>query len=111
MAKRGWLITGLVVVAAVGAGVATRDQWYQWWPQRASAQAPVGQQQRAVPVDVARAEKKQVAVRLEALGTVQPMASVAIKSRLETEIIGVHFTDGAAVKTGDLLFTLDGRAI
>jgi RND family efflux transporter MFP subunit len=45
------------------------------------------------------------------LGTVTPIASVAIKSRLETEIVGVHFDDGANVKQGDLLFTLDGRAI
>ena len=29
---------------------------------------------------------------------------------LETEIIGVHFSDGAMVKEGDLLFTLDSRA-
>jgi RND family efflux transporter MFP subunit len=48
---------------------------------------------------------------VEALGTVTPIASVAIKSRLETTIIGVHFEDGARVKEGDLLFTLDGRQI
>ena len=52
-----------------------------------------------------------VPVTLEALGTVTPIASVAIKSRLETEIVGVHFEDGAAVKKGDLLFTLDSRAL
>jgi len=42
---------------------------------------------------------------------VTPMATVAIKSRLETEIVGVHFTDGARVKQGDLLFTLDSRTL
>ena len=30
-----------------------------------------------------------------------PMASVAIKSRVDTEIVGVHFADGARVKQGD----------
>ena len=50
-------------------------------------------------------------VRLEALGTVTPIASVAIKARLESVITEVHFQDGAAVKEGDLLFTLDGRQI
>jgi RND family efflux transporter MFP subunit len=39
------------------------------------------------------------------------MASVAVKTRLDNEIVGVHFADGAKVKQGDLLFTLDTRAI
>jgi RND family efflux transporter MFP subunit len=39
------------------------------------------------------------------------MASVAIKSRLDNEIIGVKFADGARVKTGDVLLQLDSRAI
>jgi RND family efflux transporter MFP subunit len=39
------------------------------------------------------------------------MASVALKARLETAITGVHFADGAQVKEGDLLFSLDCRQI
>jgi RND family efflux transporter MFP subunit len=39
------------------------------------------------------------------------MASVAVKARLDDEIVGVHFADGTKVKQGDLLFTLDTRAI
>ena len=50
-------------------------------------------------------------VRLEALGTVTTIASVAIKPRVDTEIVGVHFADGARVKQGDILFTLDSRQI
>src|SRR5262249_53783320 len=34
-----------------------------------------------------------------------------IKPRIDTEIVGVHFRDGAMVQQGDLLFTLDSRAI
>ena len=54
---------------------------------------------------------KTVPVRIESLGNVTPIASVAIKARVDTSITAVHFRDGAAVKKGDLLFTLDGRAI
>jgi multidrug efflux system membrane fusion protein len=50
-------------------------------------------------------------VRIESLGNVTPIASVAVKPRVDTTITGVHFRDGAEVKKGDLLFTLDGRAI
>ena len=66
---------------------------------------------RVVPVEVATAERKAVPVRIESLGSVTPIASVAIKARVDTTITAVHFRDGAAVKKGDLLFTLDGRAI
>jgi len=50
-------------------------------------------------------------VRVESLGSVTPIASVAIKARVDTTIMAVHFRDGAEVKKGDPLFTLDGRAI
>lgn len=75
------------------------------------AEAPRANAQRAVPVEVATATKKTVPVRIEALGTVTPIASVAIKSRVDTEIVGVHFPDGAMVRQGEVLFTLDSRAI
>jgi RND family efflux transporter MFP subunit len=66
---------------------------------------------RGVPIETAQAMKKQVPIRLESLGTVTPVASVAVKTRVETEITDVHFEDGAFVKQGDLLFTLDSRAM
>jgi multidrug efflux pump subunit AcrA (membrane-fusion protein) len=66
---------------------------------------------RTVPVEVTLAQKIQVPVRIDALGTVTPIASVAVKTRVDSEIIGVHFRDGAIVRQGDLLFTLDSRAI
>ncbi len=109
MKKRTWLVGVAVVLALAGGAVVTRDVWN---PQGAVAQAPrPNPQARGVPVVTAVAEKKKVPLQVELLGTVTPIASVAIKSRLETEIVGVHFNDGAMVKQGDLLFTLDGRAI
>jgi RND family efflux transporter MFP subunit len=42
---------------------------------------------------------------------VTPMASVAVKTRIDTEVVEVHFADGAYVQKGDLLFTLDSRAL
>lgn len=110
MSKRAWLIAGAAIVGLAGVSVATRE----WWtPPGAVAEAPAQprNESRVVPVETAKAVRMPVPVTLEALGTVTPIASVAIKSRLETEIVGVHFEDGAAVKKGDLLFTLDSRAL
>ncbi|MFZ1095955.1 MAG: efflux RND transporter periplasmic adaptor subunit, partial [Xanthobacteraceae bacterium] len=55
--------------------------------------------------------KKAVPVRLEVLGSVTPIASVAVKPRVDTEITEVHFRDGAMVRKGELLFGLDSRAL
>ena len=107
MKRRTWFLAGLAVLAAVGAVAATRGSL---WSGGAVAQAP-RQSAPRVPVEVAQAVKRQVPVRVEALGSVTPIASVAIKARVDTEITGVHFRDGAMVNQGDLLFTLDARAI
>ena len=106
MKKRAWLV-GLAALAIVGAVLIWRAPWTQ---ERAAAQAPGGGQ-RTVPVEVAPAAMRSVPMRAEALGNVTTMASVAIKPRVDTEIVGVHFTDGARVKQGDVLFTLDSRQI
>jgi multidrug efflux system membrane fusion protein len=105
MLKRKWLI-GVAAVALIGIVVVVRSLASG---DGAAARSQV--KERVVPVDVATAERKQVPVRLNALGTVTPIASVAIKARVDTNIVGVHFRDGQEVKRGDLLFTLDGRAI
>jgi RND family efflux transporter MFP subunit len=106
--KKRTAIVGLVAgLALAGAGVFF---WNGTASQRASAQGPRGGE-RLVPVSVAKATKQQVPVRLEALGTVTTIASVAIKTRVDSEITAVKFEDGARVKQGDVLFVLDSRAI
>ena len=108
MNKRRTVVWSAVVVLAIaGAAVATRNVWS---PQGAVAQAPA-QAPRVVAVEVATATKKSVPIQIEALGTVTPMASVAIKSRIDSEITEVLFADGARVKQGDVLLKLDSRAI
>lgn len=106
MTKRKWFFAGAAAVA-IGAAVLLMRGWHT--PNNASAQN--ARATRVIPVETAMAEKKNVPVRLRALGNVTTIASVAIKSRLETTITGVHFQDGASVKQGDLLFTLDSRQL
>jgi multidrug efflux system membrane fusion protein len=49
-------------------------------------------------------------IEVSAIGTVQPIAAVMVKSRIDGEITQVHFEEGQEVKEGDLLFSLDDRA-
>ena len=106
MKKRNWiLLAGALGIVAVAA-FATRSSWMGG---NASAQGP--QRPRTIAVELAKAERKPVPVDVDAIGTVTPISSVALKSRLETTIVAVHFEDGAKVNEGDLLFTLDARQI
>ncbi len=50
-----------------------------------------------------------VPVLVSAIGTVQSIATVIVKSRVDGQIAEVHFEEGQEVKEGDLLFTLDNR--
>jgi RND family efflux transporter MFP subunit len=93
---------GIVALAAF----VTRSSWTGGG---ASAQAP--QRARVISVELAKAERKPVPVDVDSIGTVTPISSVALKSRVETTIVSVHFEDGAKVNEGDLLFTLDARQI
>src|SRR5947207_1243226 len=108
--KKRILVAGAVVVL-VAAGCAVAATRSGLWPGGAVAQAPRQNAPRAVPVEIVTATKQVVPVRIEALGTVTPIASVAVKPRVDSEITGVHFRDGAMVNQGDLLFTLDSRTI
>ncbi len=108
MKKRTLVLGGVAALAAIGIVAAIRGGL---WSGGAVAQSQREAAPRAAPVEVATAVKKTVPVRVEALGSVTPIASVAIKPRIDSEIVGVHFRDGAMVRRGDLLFTLDGRAI
>jgi multidrug efflux system membrane fusion protein len=115
MKKRN-LVLGVAAALALAAVVAAKSDllpasWNPWSPQDATAQAPRAPAERTVPVDVAVAVKKRVPVRVDLLGTVTPIASVAVKTRVDTEILAVHFQDGAIVRQGDILFTLDARAV
>ena len=108
MRKRTLVLGAVVALVVAGAVAASRGSL---WSQGAVADAPRQSAPSAVPVEVATAAKKTVPVRVEVLGSVTPIASVAVKPRIDTDIVGVHFRDGAMVRKGDLLFTLDSRAI
>ena len=122
---RGKAFFGLLVVVAAAGGAAAsgvfghNEEITKWFPplkwfsgDKAVAQSqPGGPGQRSVAVEVGKAVKKKTPVMLESLGNVTTMASVAVKPRIDSEIVGIHFTDGAFVKRGDLLVTLDSRTL
>jgi RND family efflux transporter MFP subunit len=116
MKKRNGILVAVGVLAVAGvAGAKTGfipKDWIPWSSGGAVAQAPRAAAERGVPVDVATAVKKTVPVRVDLLGTVTPIATVAVKTRVDaTTITEVLFQDGSEVKKGDVLFRLDTRSI
>jgi RND family efflux transporter MFP subunit len=106
MKNRNLIFVAAVLGIAALAAFLTRASWTG---SGASAQGP--QRPRVISVEVAKAERKPVPVDVDSIGTVTPISSVALKSRVETPLVQVHFQDGARVAEGDVLFTLDARQI
>ncbi|HUT50833.1 MAG TPA: efflux RND transporter periplasmic adaptor subunit [Alphaproteobacteria bacterium] len=95
-----WTVAAVAIVAA-GYG------FVRWTSGASTVRA--GRVLPPAPVTVARVTTADVPVRLRVVGTVQPVETVAIKSRVDGQIVMVHFTEGQMVKKGDRLFSIDAR--
>jgi multidrug efflux system membrane fusion protein len=91
-----------LVAAAVALGLYfTNDSRAK---EKRSASGPV-----AIPVVVAAAVQQSIPVRLQAIGNVEAFSTVALKARVDGQIVAVNFTEGQEVKKGDVLFRVDPR--
>ncbi|MDR6288530.1 multidrug efflux system membrane fusion protein [Inquilinus ginsengisoli] len=64
---------------------------------------------RPIPVVTVAAVQKPVATSIEEIGTVEPISTVLVTSRIDSQVMQVHVADGQTVQSGDLLFTLDDK--
>jgi len=98
----------LALVAVVGFFIwriiTANDQANKKAAQQAAAMA-----NRAVPVQVAPVQQKQMPIYLTALGTVTPYYTVTVKARVTGELTRVNFREGQEVKKGEELMTIDPR--
>jgi len=117
--KSRWWIWALLLVLVLG-GV-----WYYRGSQdKAQAQNPPGQGTGAagtkggkgagggvpaVPVVVATAQKGDLPVYFNGLGTVTAYNTVTVRSRVDGAIVKVNFTEGQFVREGDALVEIDPR--
>jgi membrane fusion protein, multidrug efflux system len=115
--KHRWV--GLIVLVLAGVGV------YSFWPkleqmrarlaQTATGKAAKGhaggrnQGPSILPVVAARATRGSIGVYLTGLGAVTPIYTDTIKSRVDGQLMSVHFKEGDMVHEGDLLVQIDPR--
>ena len=96
------LLCGLVVVAIVSV--------VKFWPAREDAATRNRFAGLPVPVLVGLAERRDMPIVLDALGTVQAFNSVTIKPVVDGPLVAVNFTEGQMVRKGDVLARIEPRA-
>jgi multidrug efflux system membrane fusion protein len=100
---RGQVIAAALSVAVLSIGAVA---WFALRPSSTEAAAPAGEPQ-ATPVSVATVAQRDVATWNEFSGRLEAVERVDVRSRVAGAVQSVHFVEGALVKAGDLLITID----
>jgi len=74
-----------------------------------AAEAPPAAQ--SVPVLTALSEKRAAPITADAVGRVESIASITVRTRVDGQIAKVLFKDGQPVRQGDILYELDARQV
>jgi len=106
--SRAWIWLLILVLAAAGV--------YYFWSKRNPGQGAAGagaQAQKkgfgAIPVVTAKARKGNIPVYLVNLGGVLPIYTVTVKSRVDGQLMEVHYKEGDIVQKGGPLIEIDSR--
>jgi multidrug efflux system membrane fusion protein len=97
--RRPKVIAGAVALVLVAA----------WVLKGRGADAAKGAGVRAIPVSAALSKSRDVSVILTGLGTVTPLNSATVRSRVDGQLLRVNFREGQTVGEGQLLAEIDPR--
>ncbi len=101
--KSGFPFKWLVILVVLGIGVYYVPSLFH------GGKGGAGPQGGGVPVSVATVISKPITNWSEFSGILQAVNSVEIRPRIGGQIMQIHFSDGAEVKKGQPLFTIDPR--
>jgi multidrug efflux system membrane fusion protein len=102
--KSHWWIWLIVAVVIIGGLV-----WWQRSGTTSDAKAGGDPASRPVMVTTAVAHQGDIGISLNALGTVTPVYTVTVTSRVQGEITQVYYHEGQMVRKGDPLVEIDPR--
>jgi membrane fusion protein, multidrug efflux system len=97
-----WVVAALIVVLVLIIIFAARRQ-----PATPARGGRAGAGQQAITIDTATAEKGDLGIYLNALGTVTPFYTVSVRSRVDGQLIKVYYKEGELVHEGARLAEID----
>jgi membrane fusion protein, multidrug efflux system len=110
--KRIWVL-GIALAVLLAAGAGYYYQNHRTPAGAAEAPGKGGKGARGgggpIPVVAAAASSADVGVVIDALGSVTPVATVTVRSRVDGQLMKILFREGQMVRAGDLLAELDVR--
>lgn len=104
--RRWWPVWAALFFMLCGAGYLL-SQRSSNAPSRGKAGARGGG--GAIPVGVAQVKQGNIGIYINALGTVTPVYTVSVTSRVVGQLMEVHYKEGQIVHKGDLLAVIDPR--
>lgn len=78
---------------------------------KAAQRTPAGGRNEVVPVEMALVSQRDVPTQIKAIGNVEPLSTIAVRSQVEGNLQSVSFVPGQEVKKGAVLFQIDGRPL
>jgi multidrug efflux system membrane fusion protein len=102
--RRRWVLLFVVLLIGVGA--------FFFFQRRGTGQATTAKpapSSSALSITTATAQKGDIGVYLNALGSVTPLNTVTVKSRVDGQLMSVNYREGQSIHQGDVLAKIDPR--
>jgi multidrug efflux system membrane fusion protein len=96
---RTWIVVALVVLIVA----------YFWRAHRAAMEAANKPAKPMIPVTAATSQRGDLNLFLTAIGTVTPLATTTVKTRVDGTVDKILYTEGQTVKQGQMLIQIDPR--
>jgi multidrug efflux system membrane fusion protein len=106
-AHRSYLWVWIVVILGLAIGGLTYYRKQQAAAETAKAKAAAAH--RSVPITTDTVRQGPIGVYINALGTVTPVYTATITSRVDGQIVSVNYREGQMVRKGDVLIQVDPR--